>query len=207
MRVFKWIVSFATWKYDVTAGALDGSGFEMDQLYYGKIPVILLVLLANIYFVGALGHTAHEDLARETELYDVHKAPLKRLKTISTSAGASFGLPGQSVAEQMKSRTGPVVSDATRRRICKRTGGSTSELPSSAPAYIPFSQRSSKTDVAASAALKFIKKKGQVVCVSRCGPDSALTFFAFVQSLMLKMMTINLRKSLPERKRGEQKRP
>lgn len=145
IRAFKWIVSFATWKYEVSAGTLDGSGFEKDQLFY-----------------GALGHTAHENPAAEAEIYAVHKAPLKRVKTTSTSAGCSFGLPSKTAgSEKMRpSSDKPTITDATRRRVMQRNGGS-GELLSSTPVYIPFSQRSSKTDVAASAALKQMKKKGQ----------------------------------------------
>jgi hypothetical protein len=103
MRVFKWIVSFATWKYEVAKDSLDGSGFHNDELYY-----------------GALGHTAHEKPEREAEReYDTHKAPLKRVKTISTSAGCSFGKPS---GDKVKAPGTATVSDVTRRRVMKRTG-------------------------------------------------------------------------------------
>ena len=36
-RVFKWIVAFATWRYEIFPGTQDGSGFEKDELYYGAI--------------------------------------------------------------------------------------------------------------------------------------------------------------------------
>lgn len=89
MRAFKWIVSFATWKYEVSAGNLDGSGFDKDELYYGIFHLLVVYLplfWLCVVAVGALGHTAHEDTSRETEVYDVHKAPLKRLKTVSRPA-------------------------------------------------------------------------------------------------------------------------
>lgn len=44
MRAFKWIVSFATWKYEVSAGNLDGSGFDKDELYYGIFHLLVVYL-------------------------------------------------------------------------------------------------------------------------------------------------------------------
>lgn len=58
----------------------------------------------------------------------------------------------------------------------------TGDIPSSSPAYIPFSQRASKTDVAASAALKQMKRKGQVWLFLSIVPENATLYFFLIIS-------------------------
>ena len=92
-----------------------------------------------VFSLGTLGHTANEDPEKEAEVYDIHKSPLKRVKTvceplkltlnimmiillqISISAGCSFGKPN-GTSENSKSKQTISISDVTRRRIMKRSG-------------------------------------------------------------------------------------
>ena len=140
-RIFKWIISFAIWRYDDSIHeTLSGSGYQRDDLFY-----------------GALGHVEHEQ--KDLTVLSYHTSPLKRAAAVSTIAGPSFGAPsGKTVKDEMRSRTGPLLSDASRRRLAQRDGGTgaSNEKPR---AFIPFSQRQSKTDVMANEALKKMKQK------------------------------------------------